>query len=73
MSSLEEQVKDKLTKVCICRAITKDVIKNSIREGADTVEKVKEATGATTGACHGGRCKGKIEELLESYKNEEWH
>lgn len=72
MNELEQQVKDKLTKVCICRAISQEMIKNSIREGMTTVEEISQATGATTGACHGGRCKGKIEELIESYKNEEW-
>ncbi|MGL4345141.1 MAG: (2Fe-2S)-binding protein [Cellulosilyticaceae bacterium] len=72
MSSLEEQIKDKLTKICICRAINRDTIKNSIRNGAKTVDEVKANTGATNGACHGGRCQSKIQELIAGYENQEW-
>lgn len=72
MSNLEQEVKDKLTKVCICKAITLHAIKTSIRDGAKTVEAVAEQTGATTGACRGGRCRGKIQELITGYENQEW-
>ncbi|CEP80093.1 BFD (2Fe-2S)-binding domain-containing protein [[Clostridium] sordellii] len=55
-------------KICLCKGITKDTIVEAIKNGADSIEAVKEATGATTGFCHGGRCKSKIEELIEENK-----
>ena len=54
--------------ICLCQGIIEDTIIDAIKNGADTVEKVKESTGATTGFCHGSRCKGKIEELIAKYK-----
>ena len=54
--------------ICLCKGISEDTIIDTIKNGADTIEKVKEATGATTGHCHGSRCKGPIEELIAKYK-----
>ncbi len=51
--------------VCLCKGISEDTIVEAIKNGAKSVEEVKEATGATTGFCKGGRCKGKIEELIK--------
>ena len=65
-----EQIMDKLTKVCICKAISRAKIKEAISNGADTLDKVKDATGATTGGCCGSRCKHKILELIEKSKLE---
>ena len=64
----EEKIKDKLTKVCICKSITRATIKAAIANGADTVEKVNAATGAGSGSCKGRRCGPKIEELIEMSK-----
>lgn len=66
------EILDKLTKVCICKAIPRSRMKQVIRDGADTLEKVREATGAGSGGCGGQRCTPKIEKLLEEYKNGEW-
>lgn len=66
------EVMDKMTKVCICKAITRDKIKLAIKNGANTLDKVKEETGATTGCCNGFRCKEKIEELIEDHENGEF-
>lgn len=52
--------------VCLCKNISEEVIVEAIKNGATTVEAVAEATGATTGFCKGGRCKGKIEELIQA-------
>ena len=60
-NNLNQQVIDKMTKVCICRAMIKEAIKN----GAHIVEAVAEKTGATKGSCKGCRCRDKIEELIE--------
>lgn len=62
--NLNEEILDKLTKVCICKAISRAKIKEAIRNGADTLEKVQKATGAGSGGCGGRRCTPKIIELL---------
>lgn len=54
--------------VCICKAVTEEVIVEAIKEGADTFEKVQEATDAGTGRCRAGRCRGRIEELIINNK-----
>ncbi|MBQ1275279.1 MAG: (2Fe-2S)-binding protein [Cellulosilyticum sp.] len=67
---LEEQIKDKLTKTCPCRQVTRATIKEAIKNGADTLEKVKARTGAMTGGCKGTRCRGRIEDLIEDFKEQ---
>lgn len=54
--------------ICLCNGISENTIIEAIKNGADTIEKLKEATGATTGYCHGSRCKNKIEDLILEYK-----
>ena len=54
--------------VCLCKAVEKDTIVKAIKDGADTFEKVQEATGAGTGFCGAARCRGKIEELIQENK-----
>ncbi|WP_099467171.1 (2Fe-2S)-binding protein [Konateibacter massiliensis] len=65
MSDMNQDIVDKYTKVCICKAINKSTMKKVIAEGADTLEKVRKATGAGSGSCGGRRCTPKILELLE--------
>ena len=48
--------------------VEKDTIINAIKEGADTFEKVQETTGAGTGFCGAGRCRGRIEAIIEENK-----
>ena len=62
---LNQEILDKLTKVCICKAISKASIKKAIVGGADTLEKVQKASGAGSGPCGGKRCTPKILSLLE--------
>ena len=57
-----------MSKVCLCKGITEEQIIEAGKNGATTFEAVKEATGAGAGACHGGRCKGKIEIIIENNK-----
>ena len=66
--ALKELVLDKMTKVCLCKVISRASIKKAIAGGADTVEKVRKATGAGSGPCQGRRCTPKIEELLAAAK-----
>ncbi|MGL5692846.1 MAG: (2Fe-2S)-binding protein [Peptostreptococcaceae bacterium] len=54
--------------VCLCKKISEDTIINAIKNGATTVEEVKEVTGATSGMCRGIRCKKKIKTLIDQYK-----
>ena len=54
--------------VCMCKGVTDEFIIEAIKNGAHTVEEVAEITGATTGACKGGRCKKRIEDLIAEYK-----
>jgi bacterioferritin-associated ferredoxin len=64
-NQLEQEIMDKMTKVCICKGISRATIKKVIREGAKTVEEVRKATGAGSGPCGGRRCTPKIQELLK--------
>ena len=41
---LNQEILDKLTKVCICKAINRASIKKAIASGANTLEKVQRAT-----------------------------
>lgn len=63
-----QNVMDKLTKVCTCKAISRAKIKEAIKNGALTLEEVQRITGAGNGACGGKRCTPKILELLEAFK-----
>lgn len=70
MSEENQEIIDKYTKVCICKAISKSTMKKLIKEGADTLEKVQKATSAGSGSCGGRRCTPKILSLLEECKQE---
>lgn len=63
------EIMDKMTKVCICKGITRLTMKNAIRCGASTLAEVQKATGAGTGPCGGRRCTPKILQLLEDMKD----
>ncbi|WP_027626029.1 (2Fe-2S)-binding protein [Clostridium lundense] len=63
--NLNKDVLDKLTKVCICKAISRAKIKDTIKAGAKTVEEINKITGSGSGGCGGKRCKCRIEKLLE--------
>lgn len=66
-NNLNEKILDKLTKTCVCKAIPRSKIKESIEAGAKTVEDVMKSTGAGNGGCKGCRCIPKIQELIESH------
>lgn len=71
-TQLNQEILDKLTKVCICKSIPRSTMKRVIREGATTLQQVQKATGAGSGPCGGVRCGPKIEALLEGYQQGEW-
>lgn len=70
-NNLNEEILDKLTKVCICKGISRATIKKSIANGANTVEDVNKITGSGSGGCKGRRCSIKIIELIKQYNDEE--
>lgn len=57
-----------MSKVCLCKGITEEEIIKAIKEGATSFEQIKKITSAGTGFCHGARCKGKINTLIEENK-----
>lgn len=67
----ENYIKDKLTKTCPCRQVTRLTIKEAIKNGANTLERIKESTGAMTGCCKGRRCRSSIEELIQNDSEEQ--
>ena len=70
MAEENQEIIDKYTKVCICKAINKSTMKKIINDGADTLEKVQKATSAGSGSCGGRRCTPRILELLEECKQD---
>lgn len=59
-----------LTSVCGCKKVSLEAVVNAVKNGADTVEKVGEMTGAGTGineetgeAC--GKCKPLIQNIID--------
>lgn|SRR5690606_14932900 len=59
-----------LSSVCGCKKVSLATVVNAVKEGADTVEKVGEITGAGTGVdeetgepC--GKCKGLIQNIID--------
>lgn len=63
-----QEIIDKLTKVCICKGVSKQTIKKAISEGADTVEKVWSMTNTGNGGCKGRRCVEKIQQILDNWE-----
>jgi NAD(P)H-nitrite reductase large subunit len=52
--------------ICRCNGVNRAAIEQAIREGADTLNKIYDATGAGVGPC-GGTCRRKTGPLLEHY------
>ena len=63
--NIDVKILDKLTKICLCKVISKAVIKKAIKNGAKTLEDVQKVTGAGSGGCRGHRCTPMIEDILK--------
>lgn len=63
--NINNEILDKLTKVCVCRGVSRASIKKAISDGAKSVEDVERLTGAGSGSCKGKRCVEKIQGLLD--------
>lgn len=70
MSEINEAVMDKITKVCLCKSISRATIKKAILDGAHTVKDVNAAVGSGSGPCRGQRCGPKIQALIDTMKEE---
>jgi bacterioferritin-associated ferredoxin len=66
-NNINNEIMDKLTKVCVCKGISRASIKKAIAEGAVTIEEIKKMTGAGSGSCNGRRCTEKIQKLLDEF------
>jgi NAD(P)H-nitrite reductase large subunit len=55
-------------KICICRSVTGGTIMKAIREGSLSFEALRRAIRVGTGTCKAKRCRPKIEEQLQAYK-----
>lgn len=51
---------------CWCQntQITEETVVKAIKDGATTLEALKEAVGVTTGACQGKKCTPVVTEIL---------
>ena len=49
--------------VCRCKKVSEKIIVEAIKNGADTLEKVKEETGANAYGCYG--CRLQVKKLIE--------
>ena len=58
-----KEVEALLQNVCKCKNVSVDTVVKAVQDGADTVEKVSETTGAGAGC---GRCKGIISNIIEN-------
>lgn len=52
--------------ICRCNCVSRDVIEEAIRNGADTLNKIFDATMAGVGSC-GGSCRRKLQPMLDAY------
>ena len=58
-----KEIETLLQNVCKCKNVSVKEVVNAVKNGADTVEKVSESTGAGT-VC--GRCKSIIANIVEN-------
>ncbi len=65
--NLNQDILDKVTKTCVCKAVSRATIKKSIQNGATTLDDVIKETGACNGGCKGYRCKDKIQLLINEH------
>lgn len=58
-----KEIEEILLNACKCKNVSIEDVVNAVKNGADTIEKVAEATKATT-VC--GRCKGIVANIIEN-------
>ena len=55
--------------ICLCNIVTRGTIEEAIRNGADTLNKIFDATTAGVGPC-GGSCRRKIQPMLDQFQKD---
>lgn len=63
----EQEIMDKMVKICTCKSITRYKFKKLIEEGYDDLVSLQEKTGAGTGSCKGRYCTDKILDLINDH------
>lgn len=58
-----QEIQAILENACRCKNVSVEEVAKAVKNGADTVEKVSEATTAGTGC---GRCKGLINNIIDN-------
>lgn len=52
--------------ICLCNNVSRETIEDAIKNGADTLNKIFDATMAGVGPC-GGSCRRKLGPMLDHY------
>lgn len=63
---MNQRRKPKSEIICRCNMVDRATIEKAILDGADTLNKIYDATSAGVGPC-GGTCRRKMGPLLEHY------
>ena len=58
-----KEVQSILKNACRCKNVSIEEVVKAVQNGANTVEKISEATGAGTGC---GRCKGLLNKIIDN-------
>lgn len=66
MKSRKQQAEQRAKIICRCNNVDRATIEKAIREGADSMNKIFDATTAGIGPC-GGSCRRKLLPMLEHY------
>lgn len=72
MDNINSEIMDKITKVCLCKAINRKKFKDLIKSGVTDINEIRKATGAGSGPCGGRRCTPKILDLISQHENGEF-
>ena len=66
--NIQKQTINNFKKICICRSVTGGTIMKTIREGSLSFEALRRAIRIGTGTCKAKRCRPKIEDMIQTYK-----
>jgi bacterioferritin-associated ferredoxin len=64
-----KQLLDNLKKICLCRSIKVGTVMAAIQGGTMTFEALRREIGVGTGNCKAKRCRTKIEDRIQCYKD----
>jgi len=61
----DKDIIESLKPICLCKGIRKGVFQKQMKNGINTLEGLRTATGAGNGSCNGKRCTPRIKDMLE--------